>query len=157
MAQLVGEATTKCPNSKVVVSGYSQGGQLVHNAATMLNATAAAKVSSGTQFHLETYSISPLYFSSVVRAGIKLTENVYPVVIFGDPNNGTAVAGIPASKTLIICHTGDDICAHGDQVLEPHLTVTPVLYPLLSCPIFCLSISDTGNSTPKTQQKQRIS
>jgi len=47
MAQLVGQAQTKCPNTKVVISGYSQGGQLVHNAAKMLNATTAAVVSSG--------------------------------------------------------------------------------------------------------------
>jgi predicted esterase len=47
MAQLVGQAQTKCPNTKVVISGYSQGGQLVHNAAKILNATTAAAVSSG--------------------------------------------------------------------------------------------------------------
>ncbi len=45
------------------------------------------------------------------------------MVIFGDPNNGTAVSGISAAKTLVICHTGDNICQHGDQILEPHLTV----------------------------------
>jgi predicted esterase len=47
MAQLIGQAQTKCPNTKVVISGYSQGGQLVHNAAKMLNATTATAVSSG--------------------------------------------------------------------------------------------------------------
>ncbi|PMD18217.1 carbohydrate esterase family 5 protein [Hyaloscypha hepaticicola] len=47
---------------------------------------------------------------------------VSSVVIFGDPNNGTSVAGISAAKTLVICHTGDNICQHDDQVLEPHLT-----------------------------------
>lgn len=45
------------------------------------------------------------------------------VVIFGDPGDGEAVGSIPSSKVLIICHTGDDICLHGDLVLEPHLTV----------------------------------
>lgn len=50
--------------------------------------------------------------------------NGHLVVIFGDPNNGTAVAGISAAKTLVICHTGDNICQHYDQVLEPHLTVS---------------------------------
>lgn len=29
---------------------------------------------------------------------------------------------MPASKTDIICHVGDDICEHGDLVLPPHLT-----------------------------------
>ena len=45
-----------------------------------------------------------------------------PVVIFGDPDNGQAVGRVPASKTLIICHNGDNICEGGDQVLLPHLT-----------------------------------
>jgi len=50
--------------------------------------------------------------------------NGHLVVIFGDPNNGTSVAGISAAKTLVICHTEDNICQHDDQVLEPHLTVS---------------------------------
>jgi len=83
----------------------------VHNAAKMLNASTAAGVSSGKNF---------LRF---LVARDKLTVN--QVVIFGDPNNGTAVAGISAEKTLVICHTGDNICQHGDQVLQPHLTVSP--------------------------------
>jgi cutinase len=114
MAQLVGQAQAQCPNTKVVVSGYSQGGQLVHNAAKMLNATTAAAVSSGMNF-------PPLH----------ALANELKVVIFGDPNNGTAVAGISAAKTLVICHAGDNICQHGDQVLQPHLTVEP-LPPSLS-------------------------
>lgn len=47
MAGLVKQAMTQCPDTKVVMSGYSQGGQLVHNAAKMLDAEAAAKVDSG--------------------------------------------------------------------------------------------------------------
>jgi len=29
---------------------------------------------------------------------------------------------VAATKTKVICHTGDDICLHGDAVLLPHLT-----------------------------------
>lgn len=47
MAQMVTKTMAACPNTKMVMSGYSQGGQLVHNAATMLDATTAAKVDSG--------------------------------------------------------------------------------------------------------------
>lgn len=47
MASLVGEAQSKCPNTKLVLSGYSQGGQLVHNAAKMLTASETAFVNSG--------------------------------------------------------------------------------------------------------------
>jgi cutinase len=45
-------------------------------------------------------------------------------VIFGDPDDGEAVGSIPSSKVLIIFHTGDHICLHGDLILEPHLTVS---------------------------------
>lgn len=80
---------SQCPNSKIVLSGYSQGGQLVHKAATNLG----SKMSS-----------------------------VNSVVIFGDPMNGTAVANIDSSKVLVICHSDDNICQHGDSILESHLT-----------------------------------
>jgi cutinase len=72
------------------MSGYSQGGQLVHNAAKLLPAATMAKVSSA--------------------------------VIFGDPNNGQPVAGLPASRTKVICHKGDNICDGGTLILLPHLT-----------------------------------
>lgn len=37
---------TSCPSTKVVMVGYSQGGQLVHKAASMLPAQTMANVSS---------------------------------------------------------------------------------------------------------------
>jgi len=45
-AQLITSKLQQCPNTKVVMSGYSQGGQLVHNAAKMLPAATMAQVSS---------------------------------------------------------------------------------------------------------------
>ncbi|KAK0661271.1 Cutinase [Lasiodiplodia hormozganensis] len=50
MAQLVTQAVADCPDSDVVMAGYSQGGQLVHNAAQQLDADTAAKVSSAVIF-----------------------------------------------------------------------------------------------------------
>lgn len=90
LADLVQQALQKCPSTKVVMSGYSQGGQLVHKAANILPTSAVAAVSS--------------------------------VVIFGDPDFGQAVQGASASKTLVVCHNGDNICEHGDLILVPHLT-----------------------------------
>jgi cutinase len=43
---MVTASLNNCPNSKVVMSGYSQGGQLVHNAAILLPAATIAKVNS---------------------------------------------------------------------------------------------------------------
>lgn len=87
---MVTAALAACPNTNLVMSGYSQGGQLVHNAAKLLPAATMAKVNSA--------------------------------VIFGDPDNGAAVQGVSAASTKVICHAGDNICAHGDLVLAPHLT-----------------------------------
>ncbi|KAL8741489.1 MAG: hypothetical protein Q9190_005911 [Brigantiaea leucoxantha] len=46
MASLVGQAVSQCPSTQIVLSGYSQGGQLVHNAAKKLSADLTSKVSS---------------------------------------------------------------------------------------------------------------
>jgi len=37
-------------------------------------------------------------------------------------DNGQAVAGADASKTMVICHAGDNICDGGDLILVEHLT-----------------------------------
>lgn len=56
MATMVKAAVAACPNSAVIMSGYSQGGQLVHNAAKMMDAATAAAVDGGME-------ISPYAFS----------------------------------------------------------------------------------------------
>ncbi|KAK8231948.1 cutinase [Phyllosticta capitalensis] len=50
MAQMVKATVKSCPKSKVAMVGYSQGGQLVHNAAAELDASTAARVSSAVIF-----------------------------------------------------------------------------------------------------------
>jgi cutinase len=46
------------------------------------------------------------------------------VVIFGDPDNGTAVANIDPSKVLVICHSGDDICKGEIITTSEHFDVS---------------------------------
>ncbi|KAI0136835.1 cutinase [Xylariales sp. AK1849] len=50
MAQLVQQAMASCPATAVIMAGYSQGGQLVHNAAQMLPAATASKVAGAVIF-----------------------------------------------------------------------------------------------------------
>ncbi|KAK3390757.1 cutinase-domain-containing protein [Podospora didyma] len=50
MALEVTRALVACPRTKVVMSGYSQGSQLVHNAARLLPKAVAARVSSVVTF-----------------------------------------------------------------------------------------------------------
>ncbi|KAM5343090.1 hypothetical protein ACJ41O_014056 [Fusarium nematophilum] len=50
MASLVKQAFEKCPETKVVMSGYSQGAMLVHNAAKSLPTDITGKVSAVVNF-----------------------------------------------------------------------------------------------------------
>jgi len=72
------------------MAGYSQGGQVVHNAAALLPPATSSLVSS--------------------------------TVIFGDPDYPQAVAGVPGSRQLVVCHNTDNICAGGDIIYLSHLT-----------------------------------
>ncbi|TVY26156.1 Cutinase [Lachnellula hyalina] len=89
MAKQISAAMAACPDTKLVASGYSQGGQIVHNAAAQLPAATASWISK--------------------------------VVVFGDPDNGTAIANVDPSKVKTFCNVGDNICVNGDLILVPHL------------------------------------
>jgi cutinase len=47
MFNLINQAASRCPSTKIVVSGYSQGAQLVHTATQRLTAANAARVTAG--------------------------------------------------------------------------------------------------------------
>lgn len=57
-AVLVTQAQSQCPSAKVVMSGYSQGAQLVHNAAKLLPAATMSALSSVVVFGDPGMSIS---------------------------------------------------------------------------------------------------
>ncbi|KAJ6560428.1 cutinase, partial [Mycena capillaripes] len=63
-----------------------------------------------------------LVHNSAKQLSADVLQRINAAVIFGDPDDGQAVAGIDAANTKVICHTGDDICLHGDLILAPHLT-----------------------------------
>ncbi|KAF9737718.1 hypothetical protein PMIN06_002341 [Paraphaeosphaeria minitans] len=50
MTNLISQTASRCPNTKIVLSGYSQGAQLVHNAAQKTSAANAAKVAAVVVF-----------------------------------------------------------------------------------------------------------
>lgn len=89
MANLISSTASRCPNTKIVIAGYSQGAQLVHNAAVRTSAANAARVAA--------------------------------VVVFGDPKRGQSFGSIASSKTLTICHSGDNICEGGTSITAAHL------------------------------------
>lgn len=86
MTSLAQQALQQCPSTKIVLSGYSQGGFVVHKAASSLSPAAA--------------------------------------VIFGDPQNGQAVANVPAAKLKEFCAQGDGVCGtpRTFQITSAHLS-----------------------------------
>ncbi|KAK0390702.1 hypothetical protein NLU13_0205 [Sarocladium strictum] len=50
MADLITRAASQCPNTQIVISGYSQGAQLVHNAAGMLSAAVTSRITAALTF-----------------------------------------------------------------------------------------------------------
>ncbi|KAJ7368799.1 cutinase [Mycena albidolilacea] len=63
-----------------------------------------------------------LVHNSAKQLSADVSSRINAAVIFGDPDNGAAVDGVSAANTKIVCHNGDNICAHGDLILPPHLT-----------------------------------
>lgn len=92
------------------MSGWSQGAQVTHLAAADLPAATMEKVSA-----VVTFGDPGLYSDSRAHTVHSLT--FYPLT-----DSTAAVANIDASKVLIICHDGDDICQFGDIILLQHLT-----------------------------------
>ncbi|CAA9966898.1 hypothetical protein CFE70_010331 [Pyrenophora teres f. teres 0-1] len=88
MFNLINQAISQCPSTKIVVTGYSQGAQLVHTATQRLSAAAAARVTA--------------------------------VVTFGDADRDESFGSVAASKVLIICHEGDNICDNGIIITPQH-------------------------------------
>lgn len=43
----INQASTQCPSTKIVLGGYSQGGQILHNAAVKLTAAVTARIAAG--------------------------------------------------------------------------------------------------------------
>lgn len=101
------------------MGGYSQGGQILHSAAGLLSASTMAKVSAAVIFgDPGTYhNIFSIHHHPLIKR-----DNSYINTSDRTTEYGTPVTGISAAKTLIICHDGDEICAHTDLVLLPHLT-----------------------------------
>lgn len=104
---LVKEAYQKCPKTKVVMSGYSQGAMLVHNAAKSLPADTTSKIAAVVNFGDPCKSLS----SSNKTSGI----NSFTV-------QRQAIQGVPADRVKIICHAGDGVCAGTAAITPDHLT-----------------------------------
>ncbi|KAH8648168.1 cutinase [Tricladium varicosporioides] len=92
MANVITQTLNRCPNTRLVVAGYDQGGQLIHNAANIIN-----------------NNIVMNRISSIIIFGDP--NNI------GDKRP----IGSTRGRTLILCHNGDNICEGGDRITVNHL------------------------------------
>ncbi|KAB5572160.1 cutinase-domain-containing protein [Coniochaeta sp. 2T2.1] len=95
MRDLLNQAASKCPSSKLVVAGYSQGAALVHRAVENLSQSVKDKIVAAV-----TYGD---------------TQNL---------QDRGQIPNFPTSKTLIICNVGDAVCAGTLTILPAHLAYT---------------------------------
>ncbi|KAJ7687705.1 cutinase-domain-containing protein [Mycena rosella] len=95
MTGLINTAAKQCPDTKIVISGYSQGAQLVHKAAAKLTAAVTARV------------VAVAIFGDPERVGT--TASTLP-----------PVGKVPAALVDSFCHVGDIICT-GEGGATEHL------------------------------------
>jgi len=88
-------AASKCPSSKLVVSGYSQGAALVHAAVEQLSSTVRARI-----------------YAAVTFGDTQKQQD------------GGKIPNYDASRTLILCNDGDLVCEGTLVVTSAHLSYT---------------------------------
>lgn len=110
----INQASTQCPSTKIVLGGYSQGGQILHDAAAQLTAAVTARIAAG-QLILPLLS---LFYATVERVPRCPRANTTLVVVFGDPDVDQPIGSIPSSKILQDCHVGDIICTGSGGAAE---------------------------------------
>ncbi|KAJ7464797.1 cutinase [Mycena galericulata] len=105
------------------IAGFLEGGDPAGSTTMAEDLTNAANSCPDAALFTVGYSQGgQLVHNSAKQLSAAVTARINAAVIFGDPDNGQPVQGISAADTDIDCHVGDDICAGGDLVLEPHLT-----------------------------------
>jgi cutinase len=123
MAKMVSKTATKCPDTKIVMGGYSQGAQVAHLAAAQLSAAVKARVTA--------------------------------IIVFGDPNKGVPIPGIPSDRIHTVCAVTDPICYGVPIPLGAHLEYGFDSAGLLGAANFVKQRVGSGgdSSTPKASPK----
>lgn len=94
-AALLNQAASQCPDTQIVLSGYSQGAQVVHLGEAQVSPEVAARIAA----------IVSLSCRMSVRH-----ELICPKVVFGDPDKGQPFANVDSSKVQTYCFFADLIC-----------------------------------------------
>ncbi|KAF7290755.1 Cutinase [Mycena indigotica] len=120
MASMLEQAALKCPDSAIISTGYSQGGQVVHNSARIL-----------AQYHPEAF------------------KHIKAFVIFGDPDSQqTLPSQVPPYSIDTVCHSGDAVC--GSAAKHVGYRSSPELGLLLKAPFIGLTLPQHLNYQKET-------
>lgn len=95
MKNMINSAASECPDSTLLVAGYSQGAAMVHRVVEDLDPAVQNQI------------------AGVVTFGD--TQN--------KQDNGQ-IKGFPPAKTKVICNPGDAVCVGTLTILPPHLDYT---------------------------------
>lgn len=113
MAVQIEAAKAACPSTKLVASGYSQGGQLVHNSIAMLPAATAEWISKVVIFgdpgmHVFLLPVCVERMELLLMKCVKIDD-------------GKPIPNVATSKIDVYCSPQDNICVNGDLILPAHL------------------------------------
>ena len=95
LADLTNQAASQCPDAQIVLSGYSQGAQVVHLGEAKISPETASRV------------------AAVVRSCLRLTDKGGAKscnVLFGEPKKGQTIPNIDEGKVKTFCFATDLIC-----------------------------------------------
>ncbi|KAJ7080522.1 cutinase [Mycena epipterygia] len=106
------------------IDGFLEGGDPAGSAIMAEDLTNAANSCPNAVIVSSGYSQGcQLVHNSAKQLTSKGAGRIKAVVIFGDPDNGQSVQGIPSVNVDVIYHFDDNICLGGDLVLPPHFFV----------------------------------
>ncbi|KAM0372815.1 hypothetical protein ACHAPY_009418 [Fusarium culmorum] len=125
MANLISRAATQCPSTKIIISGYSQGAQLVHNAAGMLSASVTNRVTAAVTFgdpkQKQAFGTIP---SSRTRIFCRAGDNICDGGIIVTPAHSQYQQDAPAAAEWIAAR---ERIRNGEEVtFRPSLIICPV-------------------------------
>ncbi|KAI1852260.1 hypothetical protein JX265_006309 [Neoarthrinium moseri] len=100
MTQLLTNATQACPNSQLVVAGYSQGAAMVHRSIEKASTAVVSKIAAAVTF------------GDTQKA-----------------QDGGKIPNIAVSKTKIYCNEGDKVCLGTLDITSAHLNYRPSVPP----------------------------
>jgi cutinase len=113
MQRLIGEAVTQCPDSQLVVGGYSQGAALTHRYNPFPYPPPIRRITTNVTGYRAVEDLPQVQKDKITAA-----------FTFGDTQNqqdNGQIPNFPANKTIVICNRGDAVCSGSLTILPPHL------------------------------------